>query len=114
LDISLERLCQPTSKISVQKINSLLELVVRTAAISVAHDKYKNKVVVEFSSMSLFEQLRRINSMVGIDMKKHLQNLRSGRSFNIVDSLDSDHDFENCAGVEEGPLLGVKILINRY
>jgi gamma-tubulin complex component 2 len=64
--------------------------------------------------MTLLEQLMKINSMVGIDMKKHLQNLRSGKSFNIQDSLSEPKGLDCFAGISAGPLTGVKALQFTY
>jgi gamma-tubulin complex component 2 len=79
---------------------------------SLINDANKENVSIEFANVSLFEQLMKINSMVGIDMKKHLQNLQSGKSFDLKDSLK---DFEdNFAGIGQGPLAGIDVFMLDY
>jgi Gamma tubulin complex component C-terminal len=105
LDVALDHLIKPASEVSLQKLNSLLELVVRTPSTVASADPYKEDLVVELSSLSLFEQLTRINSMVGIDMKKHLQNMRAGKSFEVSNSLATPEP-NNYAGIKAGKLTG--------
>jgi gamma-tubulin complex component 2 len=106
LDLATPHLNRPASQVSVQKLNSLLELVVRTPSTVSYVDPYKEDVTVEMHSLSLFDQLMKINAMVGIDMKKHLQNLRAGKPFDLQDSLATS-DPETFAGVKSGPLSGI-------
>ncbi|KAI8895937.1 Spc98 family-domain-containing protein [Globomyces pollinis-pini] len=105
LDLALVHLIKPVSHISLPKVNSLLELVVRTPSTVSSNDIYKDSLSVEFAPISLFDQLSKINSMVGIDMKKHLQNLRSGRPFDINDSLENTAKFDSFS--DAGPLSGI-------
>lgn len=106
LDISSTHLCKPVSQISMSKITSLLELVVRTPSTASSSDPYKDDLLIEMSPLSLFDQLLKINSMVGIDMKKHMENIRAGKPFRIEDSLAAE---ESAAFVLEdsGPLKGI-------
>lgn len=106
LDVAHDHLSKPASEVSLQKLNSLLELVVRTPSTVSSADPYKEDLVVELSNMSLFDQLTRINSMVGIDMKKHLQNLRAGKSFDVSNSLASPEP-NSYAGIKDGLLTGI-------
>jgi gamma-tubulin complex component 2 len=105
LDLAEEHLSLPVTHVSETKVNSLLELVVRTSSTGVSSDPYKDRLRVEFSSSSAYDQLMKINSMVGIDMKKHLQNLKSGQKSHLKDCLQkSNYSF---SGVEDGPLSGI-------
>ena len=106
LDVADGHLSKPVSEVSLQKLNSLLELVVRTPSTVSSADPYKEDLVVELSNLSLFEQLTRINSMVGIDMKKHLQNLRTGKLFDMSNSLATPEP-SNYAGIKNGLLTGI-------
>ena len=62
------------------KITSILELVVRTHSTVCYNEPYKDALTVEFCDMSLFDQLDKINSMVGIDMKKHMENIKANEA----------------------------------
>ncbi|KAJ3326202.1 Gamma-tubulin complex component 2 [Boothiomyces sp. JEL0866] len=106
LDLAYEHLNLPAKEVSITKIVSLLELVVRTPSTTCSSDPNRDDLSAELCSISLFDQLMKINSMVGIDMKKHLQNLRSGKSFDIKESL-SQASPDHFAGVSGGPLLGI-------
>jgi gamma-tubulin complex component 2 len=105
LDVAHDHLVKPASEVSLQKLNSLLELVVRTPSTVSSADPYKEDLVVELNTLSLFDQLQLINSMVGIDMKKHLQNLRAGKSFDVSNSLATPES-NPCAGIKAGILTG--------
>ena len=107
LDVALDHLSKPASEVSLQKLNSLLELVVRTPSTVASSDPYKEDLEVELSPLSLFDQLTSINSMVGIDMKKHLQNMRAGKSFEVSNSLATPEP-NNYAGIKAGKLTGKK------
>ncbi|KAL2913523.1 gamma tubulin complex Spc97/GCP2 subunit Alp4 [Polyrhizophydium stewartii] len=87
LDLAVKDLMQPANLTPVEKVRSLLELVIRSPSSCCSSDNYKDDVTIELSSMSLFQQLLKINSVVGLDMRKHFQNLRSGRAFDIDQSL---------------------------
>ncbi|KAJ3261966.1 Gamma-tubulin complex component 2 [Boothiomyces macroporosus] len=106
LDLAYEHLNLPAKEVSLTKITSLLELVVRTPSTTCSSDPNREDLSAELCPISLFDQLMKINSMVGIDMKKHLQNIRSGKSFDIKESL-SQTSAESFAGVASGPLLGI-------
>jgi hypothetical protein len=66
----------------LSKITSILELVVRTNSTVCYNEPYKDALTVEFCDMSLFDQLDKINSMVGIDMKKHMENIKANEAKN--------------------------------
>ena len=87
LDLAISDLMKPASEVPLEKVRSLLELVIRSPSSCCSSDEFKADVTVELHPMTLFQQLLKISSMVGVDMKKHLQNLRSGRSFDINESL---------------------------
>ena len=44
--------------------------------------------------------------MVGIDMKKHMENIRAGKPFNVEDSLMASDADEFALG-DSGPLKGI-------
>jgi gamma-tubulin complex component 2 len=104
LDIAATHLTKPVSQISISKITSLLELVVRTPSTVSSSDPFKDDLYIEMSPLSLFDQLLKINSMVGIDMKKHMENIRAGKPFNIEDSLLEESD--SFVLGDSGPLKG--------
>jgi gamma-tubulin complex component 2 len=108
LDLASSQLNKAASQVNLMKVTSLLELVVRTPSTASSSDPYKEDLTVEMTSMSLFDQLMRINSMVGIDMKKHLANIRSGKPFNIQESLATNT--ENFGLVNTGPLTGMNLM----
>lgn len=110
LDLASGHLVKPISQISLAKVTSLLELVVRTPSTASSSDPYKEDLTIEMSKMTLFDQLMRINSMVGIDMKKHMQNLRSGKPFDIQDSLAADAG--TFVGINSGALTGVMLVVH--
>ncbi|KAJ3307096.1 Gamma-tubulin complex component 2 [Kappamyces sp. JEL0829] len=105
LDLAVFQLTKPVSQVNLNKITSLLELVVRTPSTASSSDPYKDDLTIELSSLSLFDQLMRINSMVGIDMKKHLENIRAGKPFSVQDSLSATT--EPLGVVPSGPLTGI-------
>ncbi|KAJ3335903.1 Gamma-tubulin complex component 2 [Kappamyces sp. JEL0680] len=104
LDLAVFQLTKPVSQVNLNKITSLLELVVRTPSTASSSDPYKDDLTIELSSLSLFDQLMRINSMVGIDMKKHLENIRAGKPFTVQDSLSATT--EPLGVAPSGPLTG--------
>lgn len=112
LDLASPHLSKPANSVSLPKLNSILELVIQSSSTMALGDSFKDDLTIEMSPLSLFDQLIRINSMVGIDMKKHLENLRAGRPFDLQDPIASSDEF---AGVASGPLSGIMIgiLINR-
>jgi gamma-tubulin complex component 2 len=58
----------------------------------------------------------KINSMVGIDMKKHLQNLKSSKPFSIQDSFASPATIDIELGISRDgkPLTGIDALMLGY
>ena len=112
LDLTSEYLDSPADQIVVSKVDSLLDLALRTSSNSSVSERYRTSLGVEFSPVSLYEQLIQINATVGIDMKKHLQNLQNGQKFSLKESLyDVD---KQIAGIEEGPLLGINALMFKF
>lgn len=111
LDIASTHLVKPASQISMSKITSLLELVVRTPSTVSSSDPYKDDLRIEMSPLSLFDQLLKINSMVGIDMKKHMENIRAGKPSNLEDSLVVEEPNAFVLG-DSGPLKGFVALYN--
>lgn len=91
IDVSVNELLKPSAKVSLTKLKSLLELVLRSPSTLASNDLYRDSFTVEISQMSLLDQLMRINSMVGIDMKKLRENILSGQSFKVSESLHSCH-----------------------
>ena len=75
-DPLLDKKLTPTPAF-LSKITSLLELVVRSPSSACYGEPYKEDLAISFCDISLFDQLEKINSMVGIDMKKHLQNMQA-------------------------------------
>ena len=112
LDLAADSLGAPVEHVVVSEVDSLLDLAIRTSSNSYIADRYRNALSVQFSSISLYEQLNQINSTVGIDMKKHLQNLQNGVKFSFKDSLYEAHC--NAAGIEDGPLLGINAVMFKF
>ncbi|KAI9139775.1 Spc98 family-domain-containing protein [Paraphysoderma sedebokerense] len=63
LDLSLSELKKPTSQISLTKLQSLLDLVIRNPASSSSGDEFKEDVKVCLCGVGLIEQLLRIISV---------------------------------------------------
>lgn len=78
LDLAIEELKKPADKVSLPKLKSLLELVVRSPSTACSADPYKDCFTIELSKMSLIDQLFRISTMVYID---------NGRSGSISKNL---------------------------
>jgi gamma-tubulin complex component 2 len=116
LDIAEDHLLCMVDQISLPKVMSLLELVLRTPSTTSSIDPFNVDVRIEFSGMTLLEQLIKINSMVGIDMKKHIQNLKSSKPFSIQDSLASSTNIEVNLELLRGdkPLTGVDCFMLNY
>jgi gamma-tubulin complex component 2 len=64
LDLAIEDLKKPVELVSLPKLKSLLELVIRSPSTVCSSDPYKDSFSIEICKMSLFDQLLRINSMV--------------------------------------------------
>ncbi|KAI8905007.1 Spc98 family-domain-containing protein [Gorgonomyces haynaldii] len=109
LDLALDHLKQPKEVISLPKLKALLELVIRSSSTVASSDPYRDAFSVELSQMSLFDQLMKINTVVGVNMKKHFENLKSGRSFAIQESLDE----QNVVKTTDG-LTGVDVFMLSY
>lgn len=92
LDLAMPELRKQKSLISASKLTSLFELVIRSSSSVVSNDEYATSFSVEMCNCSLFDQLIKINSIVGIDMRKHRENLSSGRIFKVTESLASAKD----------------------
>ena len=88
LDLAIQDLLNPADHVPVDKIEALLELVLRSPSTVSSTDPFKDCIGFEMIPSTLFEQLRRIYSVVGVDMKKHVQDVQSGQHFNIDVSLD--------------------------
>ncbi|KAJ3042646.1 hypothetical protein HDV00_006925 [Rhizophlyctis rosea] len=79
-DIALEQLVRPARDVPLDHVRSLLELVLRNPASVSAMDPFKEDVVAEIGQISLVEQLLKINSVQGIDLKKHMEEIRRRES----------------------------------
>jgi gamma-tubulin complex component 2 len=113
LDLAEETLAQPADKVSLSKMRSLLELVLQSQSTATFMDPFRDSFTIDLCQISLFDQLIKINSMVGIDMKKHIENLNSGKAFKISQSLSELNNIE-LAGVRSGDLLGIDAITLGY
>ena len=67
LDIAGEELLKSPKQVSIEKVQSMLELTLRNPSSVSLSDKYKDDLVIEMSSMTLAEQILKITSVVGAD-----------------------------------------------
>ncbi|EGF84256.1 hypothetical protein BATDEDRAFT_84982 [Batrachochytrium dendrobatidis JAM81] len=98
LDLAAVDLMKPASQVPHEKVRSLLELVIGSPSSCCSTDPFKDDVTVELNPTSLFQQLLRINSVVGLDVKKHFHNMKNGKGSRAI---DPDQSFS--AAVEDGP-----------
>ncbi|KAJ1542995.1 hypothetical protein HK096_008878, partial [Nowakowskiella sp. JEL0078] len=82
LDLVRKELVKPKPEISLEKLRRSFELVVRNSASVSGSDPYKDAVVVELSRFSLFQQLLRIMSVVGVDYGGN-QNISQDKDFEV-------------------------------
>lgn len=110
LDLALPELSKPTPKISLTKLQSLLEIVLRNPSSVSYSDLYKDDLKVELSTMTLIEQLLKIN-LVGAPSKKKRSSLAavSGVSGSAHEALRSEvldkerkSEWENMGGLVGG------------
>ncbi len=87
LDLATGELMRPAAQVSAAKLRSLLELVIRSPSSVSSSDPYKDTLTVEMKQTSLLDELMKINSMVGIDLQKHRENISAGRAFKVSESL---------------------------
>ncbi|KAJ3294997.1 hypothetical protein HK104_003108 [Borealophlyctis nickersoniae] len=78
LDVAHEQLLRPSHEVPLDHVRSLLELVLRNTASVSSKDAYNEDVVAELSQISLVDQLLRINSVVGMDVKRQMEGNRTG------------------------------------
>ena len=65
LDLALPELNRPSRDNSIEKLRSLLELVIRNPSSVLANDPYKEDISVDLSTSSVWDLLIRINLVQG-------------------------------------------------
>ena len=75
--MALVDLVQPAHKVPKEKLQVLLDLVLRSHN-GAGSESIIESIKVGLDSMSLFEKLLRINSVAGVDVKRYMSEIRSG------------------------------------
>ncbi|KAJ3230258.1 hypothetical protein HDU78_008509 [Chytriomyces hyalinus] len=83
LDLADTELSKPVGKVSVDRLTSMLELVLSNPSSASSLDVYKEHITVEMSSYSLVEQLLKVTSLVGVDHRDVFVDTTAGST--IVD-----------------------------
>ncbi|KAI9204561.1 Spc98 family-domain-containing protein [Polychytrium aggregatum] len=69
-DLALPELSKPSNKVGVEKVSSLLELVLRNPSSASSSDPYKDDVVIELSTISLAEHLLTVSTITGANSRE--------------------------------------------
>lgn len=89
LDNAILELMKPTTEMSVDKVQALFDFTIQSPSSVSSSDPFKECFFVEQSPFSLFEQLMKINSIVGVDVKKYQESFFAGRHVNINETLST-------------------------
>ncbi|OZJ06164.1 hypothetical protein BZG36_00995 [Bifiguratus adelaidae] len=106
LDVAKDELRKPSREVSITRLQSLLDLVLRSPSSVAAYDPYKENVKVEISGLRLVDQLLRIINVAGFDgnnlaagskggkwigsITPGLKETLQGSGNTTIDSIDSD------------------------
>lgn len=101
MDLSLPTLLLPSSQIKVEKLKSLLELVLRNPSSVSYSDPYKDDLYIEMGRRSFFDQLDRITSVVALER-------------NSVDGLDAGLGGGDAAAAAANKPRGVDAIMLGY
>ncbi|KAH6575198.1 hypothetical protein BASA60_005145 [Batrachochytrium salamandrivorans] len=118
MDLAAVELMKPATQVPLEKVRSLLELVIGSPSSCCSSDAFKDDVTVELSSTSLFQQLALINSVVGHDMKKHFHSTQNRPMMDLDPSLFSTTN-DNQSGIgglagASGVLTGIEAISLGY
>jgi hypothetical protein len=102
LDVAIQDLSKPASSISKEKVQALLDVVIRSSHHDAQTDNIRDSIKVQLDGMSLFEKLLKINSVTGMDMNRYMNEARAGSLFGNEFSKDKDKTSVN----KQLPLLG--------
>ena len=102
LDVAIQDLSKPASSISKEKVQGLLDVVIRSSHHDAQTDNIRDSIKVQLDGMSLFEKLLKINSVTGMDMNRYMNEARAGSLFGNEFSKDKDKNSVN----KQLPLLG--------
>ncbi|TPX40652.1 hypothetical protein SeMB42_g05905 [Synchytrium endobioticum] len=106
LDLALPELHLPTSESSIEKLRSLLELVIRNPASALAHHPYKEDMSVELSTSTIWDLLIKINLV-------KVETIIVKKSGGVGDeSVDSE--LEALMAPATNPLTGIEALSFTY
>ncbi|KAI7868489.1 Spc98 family-domain-containing protein [Spinellus fusiger] len=94
LDLAKDELYKPAKEISLTRLQSLLDLVLRNSSSVAAYDPFKEDVKISMSSHRLVKQLLRVINVAGIeslpaDTYTGARNIRSRLSMIGADTLDT-------------------------
>lgn len=87
LDLALPELSKPASTLSLTKVQSLLDLVLRNPSSVSFSDPFKDDLKCELGSMTLVHQLLRISSVSGVDSSDHTYGSNSSSSKKDIDDV---------------------------
>ncbi|KAJ3166572.1 Gamma-tubulin complex component 2, partial [Irineochytrium annulatum] len=121
LDIAYSKLLKPRREVSVERLRSILELVVRNPASVSSADPYKDDLSIELEGTSLIEHLMRVNSVVGMESRSVLRG-GSGAANRSTATLDGKSkvfgEEDEIAGMvgarEKAHLRGIDSMILSY
>ncbi|KAI9022773.1 Spc98 family-domain-containing protein [Phycomyces nitens] len=119
LDLARDELKQPAKDISLTRLQSLMDLVLRNPSSVAAYDPFKEDVKISMSSHRLIDQLLRVINVAGMDSlptemfpgsKNHRWTLGSGH----IDTAPQTHLPERSQSMAGGVMGGVQNVLTGY
>lgn len=102
-DVALVDMIQPVEKVPKEKLQVLLDLVLRSHN-GAGSESIIESIKVGLDSTSLFEKLLKINSVAGVDIKRYMSEIRSGNI--AIEPLLSRNSAKSVAEMGSMPMSG--------
>lgn len=103
-DVALVDMIQPVEKVPKEKLQVLLDLVLRSHC-GAGSESIIESIKVGLDSTSLFEKLLKINSVAGVDIKRYMSEIRSGNI--AIEPLLSRNPTKSLTETDSMPMSGI-------
>lgn len=79
-DVAHQDLVKPSNQVSKEKLQALLDLILRSSVGDGHSESVKDSIRVNLESISLFEKLLKINAVSGVDVKRYMSEVWAGNA----------------------------------